>query len=196
MLLHNNLAAHQMVPKEYMLDVTNERADNMFVFTEQDLPGFKSRSTQKFDLASANMPARLAKAKNDKLPKEKFDPNKRFQPYFRKAVPKRTTLQGKIAQELNVIAVDNAESERFLRQRADEQMKPKVGTIFIRDDKGITGKGFIMPGMSGANSYKNFIVSNSTRLCLILLRLYRKPRILAPHLDHSNRNSRACQRTN
>jgi transcription initiation factor TFIIF subunit beta len=89
MLLSPNIAEHQMVPKEYVLDVTAEAATNTFVFTEQDLPGFKSKSRQKkFDIASANMPARLTRPKNDKpFEKQPYDPNRKFQPYYRKAIP-------------------------------------------------------------------------------------------------------------
>lgn len=88
MLLTSDLAQHQLVPKEYLLDVTEEAVKNTFLFTEQDLPGFKSKSKQKFDPASANMPARLTRAKNEKpISKQPYDPNKRFQPYFKKAIP-------------------------------------------------------------------------------------------------------------
>jgi len=90
MLLSSNLAEHQTVPKEYVLDVTEETVKNTYVFTEQDLPGFKSKSRQKFNPASANMPARLTRPKNDKpISKQPYDPNKRFQPYFRKAIPSK-----------------------------------------------------------------------------------------------------------
>lgn len=90
MLLTRDLAAHQTIPKEYDLSVSAERVDNTFVFTEKDLPGFKSRSRMKFDLASANMPSRLTRPKNDKptgISKQPYDPNKKFKPYFRKAIP-------------------------------------------------------------------------------------------------------------
>lgn len=88
MLLNPDLAAHQTIPKEYLLDVTEEKVKNTVVFTEKDLPGFKSKSRQQFDLATANMPARLTRPKNDKpMSKEPYDPNKRFQPYYRKAIP-------------------------------------------------------------------------------------------------------------
>ena len=91
MLLSSDLSAHQTVPKEYVLDVTSESVRNTFVFTEQDLPGFKSKSKQKFDPSSANMPARLTRTKNDKpSSKEPYDPEKRFQPYFRKAIPSQS----------------------------------------------------------------------------------------------------------
>jgi len=88
MLLSSGLAQHQTVPKEYNLDVTEEKVRNTFVFTEQDLPGFKSKAKQKFDPATANMPARLTRQKNDKpFAKKPYDPNKRFEPYYRKAIP-------------------------------------------------------------------------------------------------------------
>lgn len=90
MLLDRNMAIHQTIPKEYDLEMTSERVDNTYVFTEKDLPGFKSRSRTKFDLASANMPARLTRPKNDKvIQKGPYDPTKR-QPYFRRAVPSQS----------------------------------------------------------------------------------------------------------
>lgn len=90
MLLSSDIGEHQTVPKEYMLDVTEENVKNTFIFTEQDLPGFKSKSKQKFDLATANIPGRLTMAKkNEKAAATKtpYDPNRRFQPYYRKAIP-------------------------------------------------------------------------------------------------------------
>lgn len=67
---------------------------NTYVFTEKDLPGFKSKSKAKFDAASANMPSRLTRLKDNKAgAKQPFDPNKRFQPYFRKAIPSKFSIQ-------------------------------------------------------------------------------------------------------
>lgn len=87
MLLSNNIAEHQSIPKEYTLDVVSEAVRNTFVFSEKDLPGFKSKANQKFDLASANMPSRLTRNKDKPISTKPFDPSKRFQPYFRKAIP-------------------------------------------------------------------------------------------------------------
>jgi transcription initiation factor TFIIF subunit beta len=178
MLLSSDIAQHQTVPKEYLLDITEEKVKNTFVFTEQDLPGFKSRSRQKFDLASANMPARLTRPKNETpISKQPYDPNKRFQPYFRKAIPssykpthgfrfklmiilpERTTLQGKVAHEVNCIAVQNEESQRILSERTLEAMRPKKHTKFINEDLSITSSGFIHAGTINAqNTFKSFIV--------------------------------------
>jgi transcription initiation factor TFIIF subunit beta len=88
MLLNSNIAEHQNVPKEYNLELTNQNVKNTFIFSEQDLPGFKSKSRQKFDLETANMPARLTRAKIEKpAAKQPWDPNRRFQPQYRKAIP-------------------------------------------------------------------------------------------------------------
>jgi transcription initiation factor TFIIF subunit beta len=92
MLLSSDVAQHQMVPKEYDLDVTDENVRNTYVFTEKDLPGFKSKSREKFDLASANMPALLKQKMNSYKapppPKNAFDSaRKASQPYYKKAIP-------------------------------------------------------------------------------------------------------------
>ncbi|RKF77512.1 Transcription initiation factor IIF subunit beta [Golovinomyces cichoracearum] len=160
MLLRKDIAQHQNVPKEYNLEVTEKQVKNTFIFTEQDLPGFKSRTQTKFDPKSANMPARLVQSKSEKFtPKGVFDPNKRFQPYFRKAVPKRTTMSGRVAYEVNCIAVHNEEAERLLALRTIEAMKPKRHTTFLNQDISVTGKGFIQPGsISAQNSFSGFIV--------------------------------------
>jgi transcription initiation factor TFIIF subunit beta len=92
MLLSTEMAVHQPVPKEYELDLTAEDVKNTFVFTEQDLPGFKSKSQTKFDPASANMPARLtrpAKVEKQKLP---YDPDRKYTPFYKKAIPSELGL--------------------------------------------------------------------------------------------------------
>lgn len=93
MLLSSDLAIHQTVPKEYSLDITAESVRNTFVFTEQDLPGYKSRTREKFDLASANMPSRLTRPSKVDKPKQAWDPNKKFTEYFRKAIPSKLRLR-------------------------------------------------------------------------------------------------------
>ncbi|PQE04081.1 hypothetical protein CJF31_00003197 [Rutstroemia sp. NJR-2017a BVV2] len=158
MLLNSNIAEHQNVPKEYNLEVTNQNVKNTFIFSEQDLPGFKSKSRQKFDLETANMPARLTRAKVEKpAAKQPWDPNKRFQPQYRKAIPKKTALAGRIVHELNCIAVQNEETQRILAQRTLEAMKPKLGTKFLNEDVE-HGHGFIQPGtIKASETFGGFI---------------------------------------
>jgi transcription initiation factor TFIIF subunit beta len=94
MLLRPDIAQHQAVPKEYDLDITDESVRNTYVFTEKDLPGFKSKSREKFDPASANMPAslkqRLNNLKAPQAPKAPWDPNRPRQPYYKKAIPSQS----------------------------------------------------------------------------------------------------------
>ena len=94
MLLRSDFAAHQGIPKEYTLEIpSDETVKNTFVFTEQDLPGFKSKSRQKFEATTANMPARLTRVKTDKN-KAPYDPNKKFTPFVRKSVPSKLSFAG------------------------------------------------------------------------------------------------------
>jgi transcription initiation factor TFIIF subunit beta len=115
MLLSSELGVHQTIPKEYLLDVTSESVTNTFVFTEQDLPGFKSKSRQKFDPSNANMPARLTRPNNEKA-KQPWDPNKRFTPYFRKAIPSES-------YSLGIRAVLTSAEQNVPRFRAELRMK-------------------------------------------------------------------------
>ncbi|KAK2629416.1 hypothetical protein QTJ16_000236 [Diplocarpon rosae] len=152
MLLTSNLAEHQTIPKEYDLDITAQSVSNTFVFTEKDLPGFKSRSRAKFDLASANMPARLTQRRSRVGTVGGFID-------LANELTEKTTLAGKIAHEINCIAVDNKESQRLLAERTLEAMKPKLHTKFIKEDVSTLGPGFIQPGSINAqNSFNSFIV--------------------------------------
>jgi transcription initiation factor TFIIF subunit beta len=93
MLLNPDLPQHQGVPKEYELEVTDESVKNTFIFTEQDLPGYKSRANTKFDPAIANMPARLSRPKPERTrEKQPWDKNKKYQPYTSKGIPSASPL--------------------------------------------------------------------------------------------------------
>jgi transcription initiation factor TFIIF subunit beta len=73
----------------------------------------------------------------------------------------RTTLQGKVAHEVNCVPVDNDESQRILSMRTLEAMKPKMHTKFLgAEDVTSVGGGFIQPGTIAAqNQWDAFIVS-------------------------------------
>jgi transcription initiation factor TFIIF subunit beta len=194
MLLSSELGVHQTIPKEYVLDVTAESVNNTFVFTEQDLPGFKSKSRQRFDLSNANMPARLTRPNIEKT-KQPWDPNKRFTPYFRKAIPsefdslsgrwvliiippERTTLAGRVVHEVNSVPVENEESRRLLAMKTKEAMKPKFFTKFVDEDLSDNRAGFIQPGtVAGMNAFGGFIVSSRDPLLSVyILIILRKPK--------------------
>lgn len=191
MLLNHELAIHQGVPKEYNLELIpqnpenpNARQDitNRFVFSEQDLPGYKSRSRQKFDKASANMPARLTRPSKIEKPKQAWDPNKKYEQYYKKAAPsklqlitarlglelllihtERTALTHRIRMEMNCVPLDNEETREIMRVLTEEATRPKLQTRFINTD--LSGHAdYVQPGtIQSMSAMKDFIVRIHTR---------------------------------
>jgi transcription initiation factor TFIIF subunit beta len=104
-MLLSDLHRHQQLPKEYQLDVVSEVVRNTFVFTEQDLPGYKTRPKIKPDPLSANMPPRLNQSRVDKPgERQAWDKNKRSQPYYRRTVvPSKIALCGAAHEMLLII---------------------------------------------------------------------------------------------
>ena len=160
MLLNADVPAHQTIPKEYKLDITETQCKNTYFFTEQDLPGFKSRTNKGFDEKTANLPARLVKKVDRPGAKEPYDPKRRFQPYFRRAVPKKTTLVGGISVELNMTPVNNAETNQILAQRTHVAMRPKAQTQRVRGTDMV--RGFIQPGTIQAQNAFGGFIKNTT----------------------------------
>ncbi|KAH8593699.1 transcription initiation factor IIF, beta subunit [Bisporella sp. PMI_857] len=158
MLLTSDIKEHQLIPKEYDLEMVEESVNNTFVFAEQDLPGYKSKSKQKFDLASANMPARLTRPSKVEKTKQPYDPNRKFVPQYRKAVPKRTTLRGRVKHELNCVPVDNDEAKYLMRLMTEEAMKPKHVTKYLKEDVSHSNSAYIQPGtVAASKSFGGFI---------------------------------------
>ncbi len=71
-LLLRDIPAHADVPKEYELDLnpmsngtsrSNEITKNTFVFSEQDLPGFKAKNKARAAATAAGIPAHLLRQK-------------------------------------------------------------------------------------------------------------------------------------
>ncbi len=106
-LLLNNIQAHADVPKEYELEVGSAADDvsrqsaltrNTFVFSEQDLPGFKAKNKARAEATAAGIPAHLLRQK-DRVEKPAQNQGhghghgRRRQEFFRKAIPSRPSLE-------------------------------------------------------------------------------------------------------
>lgn len=89
MLLHANFPEHQGIPREYNLDILDQNVVNHFIFSEEDLPGFKARSKARAEAARAGMPASLLRQRNENQERRTYDRRSRYQPYYRKAVPSK-----------------------------------------------------------------------------------------------------------
>ncbi|KAI1113111.1 transcription initiation factor IIF, beta subunit-domain-containing protein [Nemania sp. NC0429] len=148
LLLDHTNANHQTVPKEYNLETRELNLANSFLFTEQDLPGFKSRSHG----ANSDLPPHLRR-RQEQRPEEKTQQEggvkkNRYQPRYRKAIPKKTTLAGKFSRELNCLPVWTDETKHILKTMADDAMKPKVSTSIV---KSFDPSGVIQAGAHVAN---------------------------------------------
>jgi transcription initiation factor TFIIF subunit beta len=93
MLLSPNCPEHQVLPREYDLEVLEPNVSNHFIFSEEDLPGFKARSKARQEAANAGIPASLLRQKqqanNNVSERPSYDRRSRYQPYYRKAVPSK-----------------------------------------------------------------------------------------------------------
>lgn len=139
MLLNSDIAQHQTVPREYNLDITSG-VDHHFVFTEEDLPGYKAKSKARTDASNNGLPLHILRARAEKVEKPKWDKNK---PYYRKAIPKKTKIYGKIAYELNCAPVHAEEQRHLLQAQTSEAFRS--GKLQILDRRNgqilLTGTG-------------------------------------------------------
>ncbi|KAK4161825.1 putative transcription initiation factor [Cladorrhinum sp. PSN259] len=145
MLLHNHPAhqhkEHGPLPREYNLDVTNMNVHNTFVFAEQDLPSYAAKNKQRANALAQGIPAHLLRQKQQAQEQSQGgggggggDRNsRRGAPYTRKAIPKKTTVTGRIRHEVLCTPSSNPETDRFLWRRARKsQITEKKVVIYER----------------------------------------------------------------
>ncbi|EWC46006.1 hypothetical protein DRE_04799 [Drechslerella stenobrocha 248] len=108
------------IPQKFDMVVTDRNVSNTFVFTEKDMPGFENKARGVSGDGNPIIPSRLLQPErpNDKK-FGKGNPNKKFTPFFRKAIPKRTALAGTVRHEAVVTPADNLEFAKFLKRKRD-----------------------------------------------------------------------------
>ncbi|KAF4979038.1 hypothetical protein FZEAL_4713 [Fusarium zealandicum] len=161
MLLANNCPEHQLLPREYDLEVLEPNVSNHFIFSEEDLPGFKARSKARQEAANAGIPASLLRqraANNSGAEKPTYDRRSRYQPYYRKAVPKRTKVFGKVHYDVRVESRDRREEEQLLAQRIQDAEMSKSKLQIISRNKAST---ITNPGSAGSINWGSNFVKNT-----------------------------------
>ncbi|KAI1412154.1 transcription initiation factor iif [Hypoxylon sp. FL1857] len=154
-LLDHKLAPHQNIPKEYNLEVKDMNLTNTFLFTEQDLPGYKSKAQG----PNSDIPSHL-RPKPDRQNEKQEGDNKRgrknrYQPYYRKAIPKKTTLAGRFRHEVNCQPALTEEARHWLSIRNNEAMKPKATTTLTNSAR---PTGVIQAGAHvSTDKFSNFV---------------------------------------
>ncbi|KAI5868686.1 transcription initiation factor IIF, beta subunit-domain-containing protein [Durotheca rogersii] len=157
MLIDHRISQHQSVPKEYNLDVKDMQLTNTFLFTEQDLPGYKSKSQGVKSDIPAFLRPKPERPREEKKPEEnnKGGRKGRYQPYYRKAIPKKTVLAGRFRHELNCQPVWTEETKHLLSIRNTDAMKPRATTTLTSAAK---PTGLIQAGAHVSNDkFGNFI---------------------------------------
>jgi transcription initiation factor TFIIF subunit beta len=151
MLLSANCPEHQGLPNEYDLEVLDRNVNNHFIFSEEDLPGFKARNKARTDAAKAGIPSSLLRAKQQQSEgggeKRTWDRNRKWQPYYRKAIPKRTKVFGKIRYDVRVEPRNVQEEERLLAQRIFDAENNRSKLQIISRNKATS---IVNPGSIGA----------------------------------------------
>ncbi|PFH61063.1 hypothetical protein XA68_18324 [Ophiocordyceps unilateralis] len=163
MLLDANCPEHQPLPREYELDVLDRDVQNHFIFSEEDLPSYKARNKARAEAASAGIPASLLRQRAQGNGQEhgpqrqSYDRRSRFQPYFRKAIPKKTKMFGKIHYDIRVEPRNVRDEERVLAQKLldAEQSKSKLQIISRNSASSIMNPGTAVAAQWGGNFIKN-----------------------------------------
>jgi transcription initiation factor TFIIF subunit beta len=90
MLLHDNIPEHQELPKEYDIELTDGDMRDHYIFSEEDLPGYKAKNRARIEASNAGIPASILRAREireGRAEKPTYDRRSRYQPYYRKAIP-------------------------------------------------------------------------------------------------------------
>ncbi|CAZ85590.1 unnamed protein product [Tuber melanosporum] len=163
--LERNQANGDEIPTEYDLRITNMEVNNTFVFTEKDMPGFSSKlNTGGVKEGEPAIPARLLYQHRDRESNSggggggKGNWGKqRYQPYVRKAIPKRTSLVGTVRHECSMSPVINEEYKRFQLSKFRQADAPRVTTQVL--DPNAAGGNLLAPGTTGATakSFAGFV---------------------------------------
>ncbi|RTE77380.1 hypothetical protein BHE90_008141 [Fusarium euwallaceae] len=161
MLLSDQCPEHQMLPREYDLEVLEPNVNNHFIFSEEDLPGYKAQNKARHEAVNAGIPnSLLRKANNNNGGSDRpsYDRRSRYQPYYRKAVPKRTKIFGKIHYDVRVEPRDVREEERLLAQRLQDAEQSKSKMKIISRNK---ASAIINPGATGSAGWAGGFIKNT-----------------------------------
>ncbi|KAI9172155.1 Transcription initiation factor IIF subunit beta [Paramyrothecium foliicola] len=160
MLLSANCPEHQGLPKEYDLEVLDRNVNNHFIFSEEDLPGFKARNKARAEATKAGIPSSLLRAKQNEGEKRTYDRRSRYQPYYRKAIPKRTKVFGKIRYDVRVEPRNVQEEERLLAQRIFDAENNRSKLQIISRNKATS---IVNPGSIGAVNWGTSFAKHATQ---------------------------------
>ncbi|PHH86859.1 hypothetical protein CDD83_9651 [Cordyceps sp. RAO-2017] len=163
MLLEPKIPEHQGLPPEYEMDILDRDVHSHYIFSEEDLPSYKAKNKARAEAASAGIPASLLRQRaqgngQDHGPhRHTYDRRSRFQPYFRKAIPKKTKIFGKIHYDIRAEPKSLRDEEQVLAKRLydAENSKSKLQIISRNNASAIVNPGTAVAAQWGGNFIKN-----------------------------------------
>ncbi|OAA49338.1 transcription initiation factor iif [Metarhizium rileyi] len=161
MLLQANCPEHQMLPREYDLEILDRDVKNHFIFSEEDLPGYKEKNKARAEAAAAGIPQSLLRQRQNQGAERTdrtFDRRSRYQPYYRKAIPKKTKVFGKIHYDVRVEPRNIREEERLLAQRLLDAESSKTKLQIISRN---SASSIINPGAAGSATWGGGFIKNA-----------------------------------
>lgn len=107
LLLSPEVPINGAVPKEYNMQITSGRPANTFIFSEKDLPGYihKTKGNTRQNQHSAEVPPRPQSQDRSKQGSSRSDKTKKWEPYYRKAIPSKFGLTGPDSSAKGVLHV-------------------------------------------------------------------------------------------
>ncbi|VUC33824.1 unnamed protein product [Clonostachys rosea] len=162
LLLHDKQPEHQLLPREYDVEVLDGQVKNHYIFSERDLESYKAKNKARTEAANAGIPMSVLRAKEGGVEKPHYDRRNRFQPYYRKAIPmssviEKTKITGKINYDVRLEPRDKTEETRLLAQRLLEA-DTKAGVRVISRNK---ASAIINPGIAGSAGWGNNFIKNA-----------------------------------
>ncbi|GAB0137001.1 hypothetical protein EsDP_00005284 [Epichloe bromicola] len=161
MLLNSNCPEHQALPREYDLEILDRDVKNHFIFSEEDLPSYKAKNKARAEAAASGIPQSLLRQRQnqgaERTPRT-FDRRSRFQPYYRKAIPKRTKIFGKIHYDVRVEPRNIQEEERLLAKQMFDAENSKTKLQIISRN---SASSIINPGATGSATWGGNFIKNA-----------------------------------
>lgn len=124
-VLNQEFAEKHLLPKDYDLSITRLVPESIYVFSEKDKPGYRSKY-----LSSRQKRGTPSLAQNGR-PGEGYSVQKRSQ--FR-SIPKHTSLAGAPNHEASCLPIENDFSNRIAMRRSQREAENKRDIRFLTGD--------------------------------------------------------------
>ncbi|KAJ8100401.1 transcription initiation factor IIF, beta subunit [Lipomyces tetrasporus] len=142
-LILADTVATKDLPHEYKLSVTNQNVSNTYAFAEQNLARYKDGNGRNQN-GAASAPQNNGNGKSKR---------RRYQPYSRANIPKKTSIVGTVFHEcsLTVSAADKSYTNFVAQRKMMAEAAPRPQVTLLNEIPGVTSA-MAGPSMKDSNS--------------------------------------------